>query len=58
MSRLFLLPLVLCLLWWLAINYFRIPLSRGKVGFYWILGLSALLIAFMSLMLWVTSYQQ
>lgn len=54
MSRLFLLPLVLALLWWLYLFYFRIPWQQGRQGFYWIIGLSGGLVLFLSLMIWLT----
>jgi len=55
MSRLFLLPLLLCLLWWGFLRYNGIPLAQGKNGFLWILGIGAGLAGFLSLMLYLTS---
>ncbi|EKE71682.1 hypothetical protein [Gallaecimonas xiamenensis] len=55
MARLFLIPLALCILWYLVMNHFQIPFERGRKGFYWIIGLSAFLIGFLSLMLHLTA---
>ncbi|MCD8547069.1 MAG: hypothetical protein LRY38_01170 [Aeromonadaceae bacterium] len=54
MSRLFLLPLLLALLWWAFLYYFQIPWRKGLTGFYWIIGLGGGLAAFLSLMIWLT----
>jgi hypothetical protein len=54
MARLFLLPFLLALGWTLWLVYFRIPLYQGRKGFYWIIGVSGVLVAFFSLMLFIT----
>jgi hypothetical protein len=43
MTRLFLLPLLLALLWFLFLQYNRIPVKQGAKGFYWIIGLMMVL---------------
>ena len=37
MTRLFLVPLLLALLWLIALLWLRIPLRQGVKGFYWII---------------------
>ncbi len=54
MARLFLLPFLLALGWTLYLVYFCIPLYQGRKGFYWIIGVSGVLVAFFSLMLFIT----
>ncbi len=54
MLKLFLIPLLLTLAWTALLIYFRVPLEKGKKGYFWIIGVSGVLIAFLSLMLWVT----
>ena len=39
MTRLFLVPLLLALLWLIALLWLRVPLRQGAKGFYWIIGL-------------------
>ncbi|WP_192954689.1 hypothetical protein [Gallaecimonas mangrovi] len=57
MSKLFLIPLVLCVIWYIVMRQFAIPFEKGRKGFYWIIGLSAFIIAFMTLMLKLTATQ-
>lgn len=57
MSRLFLIPLILCIAWLLISQQLKMPFTKAKKGYYWIIGLSAVLIGFISLMLWLTQYQ-
>lgn len=54
MARMFLIPLLLSLAWWVFLRYFQIPLKQGAKGFYWIIGLSSALIAFLTLMISLT----
>ncbi|QSX36222.1 hypothetical protein [Shewanella sedimentimangrovi] len=54
MTRLFLLPLLLCLLWSMFLYFRRIPLAEGKQGYVYILSGSGILIALLSLLLWLT----
>ncbi|ROQ25721.1 hypothetical protein [Gallaecimonas pentaromativorans] len=56
MSRLFLVPLLLCIVWYLVMRYFHIPFAKGRIGFYWIIAISALLIGFMTLMIHLTEH--
>jgi len=55
MSRLFLLPLLLCLIWWMFLRYNGIPLAQGTKGFLWILAIGIGLASFLSLMVYLTS---
>ncbi|MBO1519360.1 hypothetical protein [Oceanisphaera pacifica] len=54
MSRLFLLPLLPALFWYLFLRYHQIPIKQGARVFYWIMGLGWGLAAFLSLMIYVT----
>ena len=54
MARLFLLPFLLALGWTLWLAYYHIPLSQGRKGFYWIIGGTAVMVVFFTLMLWIT----
>ena len=52
--RLFLLPLILCLLWWGYLHYNGWSVKEGRKGFYYILGIGGAIGAYLSLMLWLT----
>ncbi|MCF2862412.1 MULTISPECIES: hypothetical protein [Pseudoalteromonas] len=52
---LFILPILLCLLWWLFLHYNRIPLKQGRKGFVYIVAFSTLVLGFFTLMLFVTN---
>ncbi|PSJ42698.1 hypothetical protein C7H85_17105 [Zobellella endophytica] len=54
MTRLFLLPLIPALIWYVFLLYNRIPIRRGAKVFYWIIGLGWGLAAFLSLMMFLT----
>ncbi|WP_417615873.1 hypothetical protein [Oceanisphaera sp.] len=54
MTRLFLLPLIPGLLWYLFLLYNQIPVKQGARVFYWIIGLGWGLAAFLSLMMVLT----
>ena len=54
MARMFLIPLLLALGWWAFLRYFRIPLTQGAKGVYWIIGIGGGLAAFLSLMMVLT----
>ncbi|WP_198419023.1 hypothetical protein [Motilimonas pumila] len=54
MTRLFLIPLVISLLWWGFLQYHGFTLKQGAKGFYFIIGLSALVLGFFSLMIHLT----
>ncbi|MGR7922473.1 hypothetical protein [Zobellella denitrificans] len=54
MTRLFLLPLIPALFWYLFLLYNRIPIQQGARVFYWIIGLGWGLAAFLSLMIYLT----
>jgi len=50
----FLLPIVLCILWyWFLVNQ-GIPIKKGKKGFIYILTFSVFVLGFFVLMMWVT----
>ncbi|GGD66510.1 hypothetical protein [Lacimicrobium alkaliphilum] len=51
---LFLIPAVLCLLWYLYLRNQGYSLAQGKQGFIYILLFSAVIGAFYALMLWLT----
>jgi hypothetical protein len=51
MARLFLLPFLLALGWAMYLAYYRIPLYQGRQVFYWIIGGTALLVGFFSMMM-------
>ncbi len=53
-ARMFLLPLILCLLWYLYLRANGYSLKQGQQGFTYILSLSGILLAFMLLMSWLT----
>ncbi|MCG7570237.1 hypothetical protein MHM89_09870 [Pseudoalteromonas sp. CNC9-20] len=52
---LFILPILLCLLWWLFLHYNGIPLKQGRKGFVYIVAFSTLVLGFFTLMLFVTN---
>lgn len=52
---LFLLPLVLCLLWYLYLRSNNWTIEQGKKGFIYILSFSAAIAGFFTLMLFLTN---
>ncbi|KFZ38226.1 membrane protein [Shewanella mangrovi] len=54
MGRLLFVPIILSLLWIAFLRFYGIPLEKGKQGFIWIIGVSCLLIAMLSIALWLT----
>ncbi|GAA5218436.1 hypothetical protein ACFSJ3_07760 [Corallincola platygyrae] len=54
MARMFLIPIILCLVWVIFLRANGIPLAKGKQGFIYIAIGSAVLCAFLTLMLWIT----
>ncbi|WP_168171542.1 hypothetical protein [Lacimicrobium sp. SS2-24] len=52
---LFLIPAVLCLIWYLYLRHQGYSLKQGKQGFIYILMFSAVIAAFYTLMLWLTN---
>ncbi len=54
MARMFLIPLVLSLLWWVFLRVNGLSIRQGAKGFYLIIGLSAFFIGFFSLMIYLT----
>lgn len=52
---LFLLPLILCLLWYGYLNANHWSIKDGKQGFIYILSFSGVIAAFFALMLYVTN---
>ncbi len=51
----FLLPIVLCLLWFFFLKQNNLSLKQGKKGFLYILGFSSLILGFFTLMIFVTN---
>lgn len=51
---LFLLPIILCLIWYFFLKKNRVPIKQGKKGFIYILSFSALVLGFFVLMIQVT----
>jgi len=54
MTRLFLVPLVLALLWLIVLLWLRVSLRQGAKGFYWIIGLGGGMVAVLTLLMWLT----
>lgn len=50
----FLLPILMCAIWWWYLNNHGYSLKSGLKGFIYILVFNAVLITFFSLMIWVT----
>lgn len=46
----FLLPLLLCVLWWLYLRQNGWTIEQGKKGFFYIIGLTSVVIAFYGVM--------
>lgn len=46
----FLLPLLLCVLWWLYLRKNGWTIEQGKKGFFYIIGLTSVVIAFYGVM--------
>ncbi|QYJ76405.1 MULTISPECIES: hypothetical protein [Shewanella] len=57
MTKLFLFPIILCLLWTIFLRFNGIPLSKGKTGYIYIIAISGTLIVLMTLLLWLTRVQ-
>ncbi len=51
---LFLLPIILCLIWYFFLKANGVPIKQGKKGFIYILAFSAIVLGFFILMLQVT----
>lgn len=51
----FLLPIVLCLLWFMFLKQNNLSIKQGKKGFLYILGFSSLILGFFTLMIFVTN---
>lgn len=51
MTRLFLVPAILCLIWWIFLRANRLTIKQGAIGFYWICGLSAVVWAFFAVII-------
>jgi len=54
-TKIFLLPLILCLLWGLYLKNKGWELKQGKQGFILILSIGGVIGAYFTLMLWLTS---
>jgi ABC-type molybdate transport system permease subunit len=53
---LFLLPIVLCVAWYLFLEQNRVPIKQGKKGFVYILIISGVVLGFFLLMIKVTQH--
>jgi heme/copper-type cytochrome/quinol oxidase subunit 3 len=53
---LFLLPIILCIGWYLFLNANQVPIKQGKKGFIYILAFSTCVLGFFILMIQVTEY--
>ncbi|WP_298444631.1 hypothetical protein [uncultured Ferrimonas sp.] len=53
-ARLFLIPLVLCLLWTVYLRSKGYRIKQGQQGYIYILSFSGAILGFMTLMLWLT----
>jgi hypothetical protein len=51
----FLLPIVLCLLWFFFLKQNNLSVKQGKKGFLYILGFSGFILGFFTLMIFVTN---
>lgn len=51
----FLLPIVLCFLWFIFLKQNNLDLKQGKKGFLYILGFSGFILGFFTLMIFVTN---
>ncbi|MBY5978736.1 hypothetical protein [Ferrimonas balearica] len=56
-TRMFLIPMVLCLLWYIYLQVNGYSLKQGQKGFIYILVFSGGLLGVMSLLLWITNAQ-
>lgn len=55
MTKLFLIPLILCLLWTLFLKANGLSLTQGKRGFIYIIAICGTLILLLMLLLWLTA---
>lgn len=54
---LFLLPIILCVIWYFFLNKNGVPIKQGKKGFIYILVFSTLVLSFFILMIQVTHHK-
>ncbi|QLE84777.1 MULTISPECIES: hypothetical protein [Shewanella] len=57
MTKLFFLPIILCLFWTLFLHLNGVPLKQGKKGFIYIIAISMTLILSLLFLLWLTAGQ-
>lgn len=57
MAKVFLLPILLCLLWTIFLHFNGVPIKQGKKGFVYIIAICATVILSLGLLLWVTAEQ-
>ncbi|MCZ4338582.1 hypothetical protein [Shewanella colwelliana] len=57
MTRIFLLPILLCLFWTMFLYLNGVPLKQGRKGFIYIIVISATVIASLGFLLWLTAGQ-
>ncbi len=53
---LFLLPILLCIIWYFFLKLNGVPIKQGKKGFIYILTLSTIVLGFFILIMFLTSY--
>ncbi|MBL0711713.1 MAG: hypothetical protein JJV99_11980 [Colwellia sp.] len=50
----FLLPIIMCVIWWLYLNSHNYSLKEGLKGFIYILSFNAVIVLFFVMMIYVT----
>ncbi|WP_170176784.1 hypothetical protein [Litorilituus sediminis] len=52
----FLLPILMCAIWWWYLNQRGYTAKQGLKGYLYILAFNTIIIGFFALMIWVTNY--
>lgn len=52
---LFLIPIILCIVWYLFLRQNQIPIKKGRKGFVYILAMSTLVLGFFIIMMHLTN---
>ncbi|MFC0120323.1 hypothetical protein [Pseudoalteromonas xiamenensis] len=52
---LFLMPIILCVIWYLFLRHYGVPIQKGRKGFVYILIFSTFVLGFLILMMHVTN---
>ncbi|MCM2680469.1 hypothetical protein [Echinimonas agarilytica] len=53
MTRLFLIPILLCVMWWLFLQHHKLTIKQGAKGFYLILGFCGAFAVFLTTVMWL-----